>query len=601
MAQLSGSARKYEQRVPKDAVDNQFVNPFQPHNNTVLAKSILDDVLGTTIYDLQTNEAPQNRIYVFADGTIGGTWTIGTPPTSYADRGTGYNYFDGTTWGTAPSTRIETTRTGWPSYGPWNGRGEFVIAHNSTTSLVMNTRTTKGTGTWTQTNAPTSPTGAPGIAWPRAITNGANHQDIHVLALTLPTASGGTKYKGLDGALLYWRSTDGGSTWDINGVQLPGMDSLNYASFGGDEYAWGEPRGDTIYFAAGGPYSDLYVMESVNNGTTWTKIPILSNANKNIKTIPAYMPPWFSSDGSVACQMDKNHVIHVLSGVGGGEIGNSTLNTEYILVNENGLIYWNTTMPMLMDSLNLDTLQKYGQLMGYYANGPNPGDTLLGLPQSYRVALTSHPQISIDSASGDIIVIWDGITYQNPDPSSSYGNYRHIWGRGWSHVSQQWTTNQQDFNTNIIYIFSEFVFPSMAKRIYNDKFDYIYQSSSDPGSAILTTTLSTETRTIGHIQQPLEILTGISPIAQAKNVFVGQNFPNPVTGSTSFIVNVDKPSNVTIDIVNLVGQKMLSQNEGVVAPGTQKFSVDCASLNSGIYFYTIKLGNQSVTKKMIIE
>ena len=30
-----------------------------------------------------------------------------------------------------------------------------------------------------------------------------------------------------------------------------------------------------------------------------------------------------------------------------------------------GLIYWNSTMPLLNDSLDLDTLDAHGQLLGY--------------------------------------------------------------------------------------------------------------------------------------------------------------------------------------------------------------------------------------------
>ncbi|MGA2823125.1 MAG: sialidase family protein, partial [Bacteroidales bacterium] len=370
MAQLSQYARKYEQKIPRNAVDNAVMNPLQPANSTVNTKAVLEDELGTTRYDLQTNEACQNRFYVYPDGTMGGTWTMGMVETAYTDRGTGYNYFDGTNWGTPPSARIESVRTGWPSYCPWNGNGELVIAHPAlgNLALIMNTRPIKGTGTWTQTAAPVAPTGVTGsIWWSRTITNGTNHQNIHVICMSLPTGNGGTVYKGLDGALLYWRSLDAGATWDKIGIQLPGLDSTNYSSFGGDEYAWGTPHGDTIYFVVGGPYSDMYIMKSNDNGDNWTKIPILSNANKKLKPVPAYRAPWASSDGSVACEMGKNGVIHVCSGYGGGEIQSST---EYILINRNGLIYWNTTMPMLRDSLNLDTLDAHGQLLGYYSDGP---------------------------------------------------------------------------------------------------------------------------------------------------------------------------------------------------------------------------------------
>jgi len=65
--------------------------------------------------------------------------------------------------------------------------------------------------------------------------------------------------------------------------------------------------------------------------------------------------------------------------------------------------------------------------------------------------------------------IWSGITYQNPDPSG-LGNYRHIWGRGFNYAYQRWTTDQIDFNSDITYIFNEYVIPSMGKSFYGGNF-----------------------------------------------------------------------------------------------------------------------------------
>ncbi len=50
------------------------------------------------MYDLQTNGSSQNRIYLFDDGFIGATWTYGMESSSYPDRGTGYNSFNGFSW-----------------------------------------------------------------------------------------------------------------------------------------------------------------------------------------------------------------------------------------------------------------------------------------------------------------------------------------------------------------------------------------------------------------------------------------------------------------------------------------------------------------------
>jgi hypothetical protein len=606
MAQLSRlNYPRIVKDVPATVVDIPVANPVQPSNTFVNSKSVLENDLGLTHYDVQSNASIQNRIFSFPDGTISGIWTCSMQDATYSDRGTGYNYYDGSAWGTPVSTRLETSKTGWPSYAAWNGNGEIVMAHKSSTSYVTNTRPVKGTGSWTQSLMPLAPTGVPAVGWPRMITSGTTNQYIHVLGLSLPTGNPpGVIYNGLDGALLYWRSLDGGTNWDKVGIQIPGLDSSNYSSFSGDEYAWGTPHGDTLYFAVAGPYTDAFIMKSIDNGENWTKIPILSNDlyKKLGTTLPSTLtiPPWRSSDGAMACEMDKSGVIHFVSGIGGGSV---TDGSKFIRLNNNGLIYWNTTMPMLQDSLNLDTLDAHGQLLGYYSDGPNPGDTLHTVT-SYRVGLTSFPQISFD-AYNNMYVIYSGVTWANPDPASDI-NFRHIFGRAKFHDQATWSTDPIDLNESFSYIFQEFVFASMAKNIYNDKLALLYQTANQPGTAVGTSTATNpippHESTIQYREVPGSTFwpTGIAR-TDAIRSYVGQNYPNPVKGTTSFKVAIDKAATIVVEVANIMGQKVMILDKGVVNAGAQIFTIDCSSLNSGVYFYTVKINSESYTHKMIVE
>ena len=108
---------------------------------------IYDDGTRGAVTTMQTNTCtPSGRFFVYDDGTRGAVWTMGFNTTSWPDRGTGYNYFDGTSWGSEPTTRIESVRTGWPQYSALGPNGELVIVHASTPDLITSKRTTKGTG-----------------------------------------------------------------------------------------------------------------------------------------------------------------------------------------------------------------------------------------------------------------------------------------------------------------------------------------------------------------------------------------------------------------------------------------------------------------------
>jgi len=601
VAQLSKVAdSRFVKVLPANAIDMPAMNPHQFGNPSVNSKSALEDNLGQTRYDLQTNYAIQNRLYLFPDGTMAGTWTMGQADATFPERGTGYNYFNGTNWGPEPTDRIETVRTGWPSVAAWNGTGEIVISHQSATlPLVMNTRPVKGTGSWTQSFI-NPPPGCVGLFWPRMITSGPDNTYIHIITCTGPSANGGAPYLGMDPGILYYRSLDGGATWDKAGIEIPGIDSSNYSSFSADTYAWGSPSGETIYFAVGGAYSDAFIMKSTDNGETWTKIPVLSNANKKIPAGTTYLAPWKSTDGAVACEMDHNGIIHFSSGIGGGFVEGGS---NYIMVNYNGLLYWNTTMPMLQDSLNLDTLDAHGQLLGYYSDGPNPGDTL-NVVTSYRVALTSFPQISVDGAN-NLYVVYSGVTWKDPSPEGIH--YRHLFGRARFHDKMTWSADPIDLNDDITYYGQEFIFASMAKHITGDKLRLLYQTADQPGTAVGTSTGSLPIPYHDNVIQYREVPgSTFWPAGLEQNNYagcnpVGRNYPNPVKGLTNINVSLDAPSAIVVEVANVTGQKILSLDKGIMGTGIHKITLDGSLLMPGIYFYTVRINGTSYVHKMIVE
>jgi hypothetical protein len=584
-----------ESRVKQSAPATVSDSPYGPCQVASLvphSKAAMEAIIGGTRYDMQTNEAISNRICLFPDGTMSAVWTQGFIDSSYPDRGTGYNYFDGAAWGLPPTERIENLRTGWPCIQPVNSTGEINICHRAGTSeILVETRPVKGTGSWT-TSTIYPPAGASGIGWQRIVTSGATNNFVHMILITTPSASGGTAYQGLDAALLYYRSSNGGASWDKQAILLPQLTSADYDGFYGDDYSWGTPHGDTIYFAVGASYSDTFIMKSNDNGDTWEKIPVLSNANKKIPAGTTDLAPWKSADGALAVEMDHSGIIHLAFGVGGGYI---TGGSKYIIGNYNGLVYWNTTMPMIQDSLDLDTLAAHGQLLAYVSNGPNPGDTLLNVPM-YRVSLASFPQITIDDYN-NIYFLWSAVTYLNPDPDKR--NYRHLNARVWL-SDKQAMCPPIDLNAGFNYIFQEYVYAAMAKKTLNDNLQIIYQTSSQPGSNIVAPAIPIHDVSIEFRSVPISELIpeGIEP-PTAEQFIVSQNYPNPANGLTSFDLTITSPATVSVEISNTLGQKMATLEKGVLPAGRQKITLDLSRLTPGIYFYTVKIGGSSVTRKLV--
>lgn len=568
--------------VPMKSIKQQVL-PSQPGNPVANSKAALENILGTTWYDMQTNASIDTRIHIYPDGSMGAAWIRGT--TNSAERGTGYNYFNGTAWGPEPTSRIEDDRTGWPSYAPLGANGEIVIAHLND-GLKISTRDTKGDGLWEQ-SVMMGPAGATDISWPRIMTNGPDHNYIHMLVNTYVV------YQNLDLAILYYRSLDGGLTWDKNGVVLPQMTSADYDGFNGDQMAWGTPHGDTIYFVVSGPWIDSFIMESFDNGDTWNKIPILSNANKKLPAGTTSVPPFTSSDGACVVERDHNGVYHVAFGIGGGYMDGD----KYIYINRNGLVYWNSTMPMLQDSLILDTLEAHGQLLGAVYEGPNPGDTLIEVP-SYRVGLASFPQISIDDWN-NIYFIWSAATPGNPSPDPY--NYRHIWARAKFHDKAEMTP-QIDLNEGVLYLFNEYVYPAVAKKVANNNLALMYQTAPEPGSNTVNTSIALHQCNIEYRDVPTSLFWPVgTEKRQEKRNEIGGVYPNPVKDIVYVNVHLHASSVVSAEVTDMTGKVLSRADHGTLPAGSSRISADASGLTTGIYLLTLNIGGERYTRKMMVE
>lgn len=589
-----------------------FENGFEKTPGTPAQKSsasIEEEVIGGTRYDLQSNSSVQNRLHVFEDGTIGATWTMGFADPTFADRGTGYNYFDGSSWGDQPEERIESIRTGWPSYAPYGENGELVVSHDfgpapagDPGTLRINIRDSKGSGDWIE-NVMYGP-GDVEISWPRATSSGVDNSVIQLLAITWPTANGGPVYEGLDGALLYSRSTDGGSTWDPENVVLDGISSDFYTGFSADDYDWAASQGDNIAFLAGNSWYDFILMKSTDGGDTWEKTVIWEHPYPFFNTAsPTVTDTFYCVDGAHHLAFDSQGKVHVVFGINRAySDGSGTF--WFPLVD--GVGYWNEDMPTF--SSGLDALNPYGEegtelvedesLIGWAQDLNNNGEwDILGEVGAYYISASGMPQIVIDDQDF-IYVVYSSVT-------ESYNNgvqdFRHLWARG-SWGDGVWG----DFvhlTGDLIHIFDECVFPSAASAT-DDYFYLIYQTDQEPGLAVrgdedpYTDNLMNFMKVSRDDLIPVGVSETTMPITGQS---VSQNMPNPFTGVSWVNVEVAKTCNLSLDVTNVTGQLVYSIAEKEFTAGSYRLPIHAENLTKGVYFYTVKAGEAVVTKKMIVE
>ena len=80
-----------------------------------------------------------------------------------------------------------------------------------------------------------------------------------------------------------------------------------------------------------------------------------------------------------------------------------------------------------------------------------------------------------------------------------------------------------------------------------------------------------------------------------------QNYPNPFNPSTEIIYDVLQTGVVTLKVFNVMGQEVATLVNGTVETGRHAATFNATGLTSGLYFYTITIGDQfSATKKMLL-
>lgn len=78
------------------------------------------------------------------------------------------------------------------------------------------------------------------------------------------------------------------------------------------------------------------------------------------------------------------------------------------------------------------------------------------------------------------------------------------------------------------------------------------------------------------------------------------NYPNPFNPSTTISYQIPVSGYVTLKIFDVIGNEVATLVNEVQGAGMHTFSFDASTLTSGVYFYTIKSGTFSATKKLVL-
>lgn len=114
---------------------------------------------------------------------------------------------------------------------------------------------------------------------------------------------------------------------------------------------------------------------------------------------------------------------------------------------------------------------------------------------------------------------------------------------------------------------------------------------------------STDGKPIGSLQWwPQYEYTGVETKMTSKpaDFKLSQNYPNPFNPTTAINYSLNKKSHVELKVYNVLGSEVATLVNETKNAGSYKISFDATNLSSGVYFYQLKAGDQTITRKMML-
>lgn len=185
-------------------------------------------------------------------------------------------------------------------------------------------------------------------------------------------------------------------------------------------------------------------------------------------------------------------------------------------------------------------------------------------------------------------------------------------GASWTPISNglpdipTWTIAINPFDSEVLYVGTDLgVFISEnggeSWSEYNDNLPPYYVMDMHYHPLDSTLRIATLGRGVWKTKSIPDFGTNTTAIdASVTNINV---YPNPFAEAATISITMERPANVRLDLLNVLGQKVSSIHDGNLGLGEQRFNLDAkgARLSPGVYFVRLQVGRYKSIKQVILH
>ena len=211
----------------------------------------------------------------------------------------------------------------------------------------------------------------------------------------------------------------------------------------------------------------------------------------------------------------------------------------------------------------------------------------------------AQPDWYLTDSDGDLV--YEGsVEFDGP---AFYGLiYRYSYGPTSSTVVSE--GGGFDFGKNRV----RYVIPKNAAGDFPIEFTLAVDAiQEDPPLVVEDAPIDPVTNEVLFFEEDSSSVVGIGTLPDGTPVTfaLAQNYPNPFNPSTTIKFTTDKVAEANLTIYNILGQKVRVLYNEVAAPGQTQLVWDATNdfgqpVTSGVYFYTLTIGERQETAKMIL-